>query len=118
MEFTFEKLNTWQKARTLVNHIYTVTKTFPTDERFGLTSQLRRSAVSVASNLAEGCARRTSRDRAHFATMAYSSLMEALNQCIIAHDLHYLDESNYADIRRQANELGRQINNLRLKYEE
>jgi len=67
--FTFEKLEAWHKARNLVKTIYQVTKPFPKEELFGLTNQLRRASVSIASNLAEGGARPTNKDRAHFTAM-------------------------------------------------
>ncbi|WGK63984.1 four helix bundle protein [Croceiramulus getboli] len=78
-EFSFEKLEVWSDAKDLVKQIYTQTKKFPDDEKFSLTSQLRRAAVSVGSNLAEGTSRRSKKDQAHFSNLAYSSLMEVLN---------------------------------------
>lgn len=71
----------------MVEEIYRVTKEFPRDERFGLTNQMRRCAVSVASNLAEGTSRMTKKDKAHFTTISFSSLMELLNQTIISKEL-------------------------------
>ena len=64
--FPFEKLEVWQKAVALADNVYRLTKTFPDDERFGLTSQMRRASVSVASNIAEGSARHSRGDFAHF----------------------------------------------------
>jgi four helix bundle protein len=113
MQFSFEKLTAWQKSRHLVKSVYSVTKTFPREETFGLTNQLRRAAVSISSNLAEGSARQTNKDRAHFTTMAYTSLLETLNQCIIAHDLGYVSDEDYQKIRAMIEEVGRMLSGLR-----
>lgn len=78
-KFSFEKLTVWIDSKELVKLIYSVTKTFPQEEKFGLTSQLRRASISVASNLAEGTSRKTNKDKAHFTTISYSSLKEVLN---------------------------------------
>ena len=69
-----------------------MTSSFPSDEKFGLIMQLRRAAISVVSNLAEGSARTSFKDKAHFSQMAYSSLIEILNQLIIANDLGFLSD--------------------------
>jgi len=116
MEFNFEKLKTWQKAREWVKVIYLVTKGFPKEEQFGLTIQLRRAAVSIASNLAEGNSRQSGKDKANFSSMAYSSLMEALNQCILASDLGFIDLENLNRLRRSGNELAKMISGLRNSY--
>ena len=79
--FRFQKLQAWQKAVDWAQRIYAVTASFPNDERFGLTAQLRRSAVSVPSNIAEGSGRGSDRDFARFLEISYGSLMEALSQC-------------------------------------
>jgi four helix bundle protein len=91
--YSFEKLDVWKDARQFVTWIYTATSSFPADEKFGLLMQLRRAAVSIVSNLAEGSARTSYKDKAHFSQIAYSSLIEVLNQLIIANDLGFL--SNY-----------------------
>jgi four helix bundle protein len=73
----FEKLQTWHVAKDFAKRIYIAAKLFPSSERHGLTSQLQRAAVSVMSNIAEGSARTSRKDQAHFSQLAYSSLMEA-----------------------------------------
>ena len=88
--FSFEKLNVWVDSKELVKQIYIITKEFPSEEKFGLTNQLRRASISVASNLVEGTSRNTNKDKAHFSTMAFSSLMEVLNQIIITKELNLL----------------------------
>lgn len=116
MQFTFEKLDAWHKAKDLVKFIYQATKTFPREEQFGLTNQLRRAAVSVASNLAEGSTRYSDNDRARFITMAYGSLMEVLNQSILAYEMSMLSETDYLSIRKQSNDLARILSGLRKAY--
>ena len=88
--FPFEKLEVWQDARRLVLSVYAETKSFPKAEIFNLVSQMNRSAVSVASNLAEGSVRSSLKDQAHFSNQAYSSLMEGACQVIISTDLGYI----------------------------
>lgn len=91
--FSFEKLNVWIDSKELVKLIYLVTKDFPSEEKFGLTNQLRRASISVASNSAEGTSRKTSKDKSHFTTLSFSSLMEVLNQIIIAKELNFLSKT-------------------------
>ncbi|MEO8765844.1 MAG: four helix bundle protein [Ginsengibacter sp.] len=77
--YSFEKLEDWQQVRRLAVWICTITNKFPKEEKFGLTLQMRRAVISIASNLAEGPSRRTLRDQSHFSTIAYSSTIELLN---------------------------------------
>jgi len=91
--YSFEKLEVWTEARIFVKWIYEITSIFPSEEKFGLSMQLRRAAVSVVSNLAEGSARKSAKDQAHFSQIAYSSLIEILNQLIIANDLNFVSET-------------------------
>ena len=93
--YSFEKLECWQHARQLAVWIYTVTKDFPGDEKFGMVSQMRRAAISIASNIAEGTSRKTAKDQSHFSTISYSSTIELLNDLIIANDLAYLTLEQY-----------------------
>jgi four helix bundle protein len=97
--YSFEKLEGWQHARKLAVWTYTSTIKFPKEERFGLTLQMRRSAISIASNLAEGTSRKTSKDQSHFSTIAYSSAIELLNDLIISNDLSFLSEKLYQEGR-------------------
>ena len=93
--YSFEKLECWQHARQLAVWTYVVTKEFPSEEKFGLVSQMRRAAISIASNIAEGTSRKTSKDQAHFSTIAYSSTIELLNDLIITQDLNLLSIDLY-----------------------
>lgn len=90
-----------------------ITKDFPADEKYGLTSQIRRATISVSSNLAEGAARKTSKDQAHFSTIAFGSLMELLNQLILAADLEYIANDKLTELRLKIEEIGNKLNALR-----
>jgi four helix bundle protein len=111
--YSFEKLEVWKESKKLTKIIYQITSRYPENEKFGLTSQLRRASISVCSNLAEGSARITSKDKAHFSTMAYSSLIEVLNQIIISYELDFIDESDYLNFRILIESLSNKINSLR-----
>ena len=111
--FSFEKLNVWIDSKELVKSIYLITKEFPSEEKFGLTNQLRRASISISSNLAEGTSRISNKDQAHFSTMAFSSLMEVLNQIIISYELKFIDETNYLNIRTEIEKIASKLNALR-----
>ncbi len=87
---SYTNLEVWQLCRKLVSEVYTVSRSFPKEELFGLTNQLRRAAVSVPSNIAEGCGRQTTRDTINFLFIARGSLYELETQLYIALDLAYL----------------------------
>jgi four helix bundle protein len=110
--FSFEKLIAWQKARELAYEINKITKLFPKDELFGLTSQMRRCAVSIASNLAEGSGRNSMKDKARFTEIAFGSALELLNQLILSFDFEYLEEQKYIAIREKITEVTVLINGL------
>jgi len=111
--YSFEKLEVWQKSRRFVRDIYSITSNFPDSERYGLTSQIRRAAISVSSNLAEGSSRKTSKNQAHFYVFAYSSCIEIINQIILAFDLQYIDEDIYTNTRVKLEKITNQINSLK-----
>jgi four helix bundle protein len=90
-----KKLKVWQKAIELVTVIYKMTEGFPTKEAFGLVAQMRRAAISVPSNIAEGLTRKTNKDRLHFLNMAQASLSEIDTQVEIAMNLGYLEKETY-----------------------
>ena len=112
-QFSFEKLEVWQLARILTTDIYKHTAKFPPEEKYMLISQLRRAVVSVASNLAEGTTRIKPKDKAHFTTVAFSSLMEVFNQIIIAADLGYLNNEDLTKYRKQIQTLSIKLSNLK-----
>jgi len=111
--FRFEKLDVWQKSVDFADRIYEVTRGFPSDERFGLTSQLRRAAVSISSNIAEGSGRSSDNDFAHFVQIAYGSLMEVVSQIHIAKRQAMLAEESFQDLYSQADEISRMLSGLR-----
>ncbi|MFT5892746.1 MAG: four helix bundle protein [Dokdonia sp.] len=111
--FGFEKLNVWQKSRTLSVFIYKLTGHFPTEKKFGLTSQMRRCAVSITSNISEGTGRHTNKDQARFTEIAYGSTLELLNQSIISNDLGFLKNEDYTIIRTQITEITAMLDGLR-----
>lgn len=112
-QFSFEKLNVWIDSKELVKFIYKITNEFPEQEKFGLISQLRRASISVSSNLAEGSSRITNKDKSHFTTMSYSSLMEVLNQIIIAKELSFIKEDDYLIVRDHVGKISNKLNALR-----
>ena len=97
--YSFENLGAWKASRNLVKEVYEVTALFPPDEKFGLVSQMRRAAVSIPSNIAEGTGRGSLQDKKHFYRIAYSSLLELLNQVIIAKDLNFVSEHSEHQLR-------------------
>jgi four helix bundle protein len=112
MKYSFEKLEVWHNARELTKIVYRITKGFPDDEKFGLTNQMRRSVISVSSNIVEGSYRATGKDKSNFMTIAYSSLMELLNQTIASLDLKYINEDQYKEIRIQIERISNKLSAL------
>ena len=108
----FEKLHVWHLAKDFARRIYGVTREFPTSERFGLTSQINRAAVSVMSNVAEGSARTSRRDQAHFSQLAYSSLMEVACQLQLALEIELCSLAAYEELRLSIHELSAKLNAL------
>lgn len=111
--YYFEKLDVWQKGRELVKVVYRISDQFPGDEKFGLVSQIRRAAVSVIANLAEGSSRTSSKDQARFTEISYGSLMETLNLLIVAVDLNFIKENQLHEIRPLIEEIGNKLHALR-----
>ena len=96
MDYT--KLDVWLESRKLANIIYNISKQFPGEEIYGLTNQVRRCAVSIPSNIAEGCGRQTSKDTIQFLHISRGSLYELETQCFIALDQNYIDETQFNQI--------------------
>ena len=106
------KLRAFELADDLVLAIYQVTRSFPPEERFGLTSQVRRAAVSIASNIVEGCARNSQADYVHFLNIAYGSVREADYQISLARRLEYLSADDYASISVKCEETAKVLAGL------
>ncbi|RKR08661.1 four helix bundle protein [Flavobacterium sp. 81] len=96
--------------------IYKLTTKFPLNELFGLTSQIKKSSTSIATNIAEGTSRNTNKDKAHFLTISYSSAMETLNHLIISKDLNYISDVDYTQSRKKIEKICNQINSLKKYY--
>ncbi len=111
--FKFEKLDVWHAAIEFSDIVYRLTRSFPTDERFGLTQQMRRAAVSIAANLAEGSSRNSSNDFARFVEIANGSLMETISHAAIAHRQQFLIENDFRLLYDKAESIGRMMTNLR-----
>ena len=115
-KYGFEKLDVWNKSVELSEEIYIVTKNFPSDEKFGIISQLRRASVSVSSNIAEGSSRSSYKEQARFSEIAYGSLIEVLNQIILSYRLNFINEDSYLNLRELIEEISNKLNGLR-KYQ-
>ncbi len=112
MGFSFEKLNVYDKANEFVNGIYLLTKTFPRNEMFSLTSQLRRAAVSIPVNIAEGSAR-TKKDFNRFIDMARGSIFECVTILRIALEQEYLNQKRYIDLEDKLTSLSKMFSGLK-----
>jgi four helix bundle protein len=108
----FRDLRVWNEAHSLAREIYQVTQKFPKDERYGLTSQLRRAAVSISSNIAEGSKRSTTKDLCHFLYMAQGSTEEVKSHLILAENIHYLNAAAYQVLFRRCQHVGILLNGL------
>jgi four helix bundle protein len=111
--FNFEKLESWHRAVDFADLIYSSTRDFHRDEIFGLTMQMRRAAVSVSSNLAEGSSRSSRTDFARFTEIAAGSLFEVVSQSVIAKRRGFLKESDYLKTYEDAERLGKMLSGLR-----
>ena len=108
----FKDLKVWSKAHHLVLGIYRKSRAFPPEERFGLTAHVCRSATSVPSNIAEGCGRNTDKEFARYLSIAAGSASETEYQLLLAHDLGYLTDVEYAALDEQVNEIKRMLNSF------
>lgn len=105
-------LDVWKKAVDFSVEIYRFTEKFPKEERFGLTSQIRRAAVSIAANISEGAGRKSNKDFLRFLSMAQGSASELETEVLIAHRLGYFDEREFKEIRDKLDDIGRMITGL------
>ena len=108
----FRELKVWRKAHALTLQICKITKDFPSDERYGLTAQLRRSSASVPTNIAEGCGRNGERELARFMSIAAGSASEVEYQVLLARDLDYMQDETYRELNQQVNEIKRMLNSF------
>jgi four helix bundle protein len=108
----FRKLKVWEKAHLFTLQVYKITKNFPSDERFGLTVQLRRAAASIPTNIAEGCGRDSERELARFMSIAAGSASEVEYQLFLACDLNYIQDETYGELNQQVNAVKRMLNSF------
>lgn len=111
--FNFERLEVWHKSIEFADRVYRITRSYPDEERFGLTSQMRRAAVSVSSNIAEGSARFSKADSARFVEIATGSVFEVVSQSFISRRLTLLNETDFKTLYLAAEEQGRMLSGLR-----
>jgi len=111
--FGFENLAAYQRALDLVDSVYEILKTFPSEERFALCDQLRRAVVSVPSNIAEGLGRISRKEQVHFIEISYGSLMETYCQITIAKRRDYISEEVYVSLVKDIENVARPLSGLR-----
>ncbi len=111
--FGFERLEVWEKAILFADTVYTATRGFPTEERFGLTNQMRRAAVSISSNIAEGSARNSRKDFARFIEIATGSLYEVISQSFVGRNQGFLSPEEFQSLYTAAEEQSRMLSGLR-----
>jgi four helix bundle protein len=111
--YSFEKLEVWKLAKELCIYIYKLTSKFPSEEKFGLVSQMRRACISTASNTAEGSCRMSKKDQSHFYTIAYSSTIELLNQLIICNELAFITKDELIEARLRIEPITGGLSNLK-----
>jgi four helix bundle protein len=109
---SFRDLDAWKEGHRLVLEIYKMTKSFPKEEMFGLSNQLRRSAVSITSNIAEGFSRKSLKEKIQFYSMAKASNTELQNQLLIARDVGYLSEEKFKQLEEQSIRVNKLISGL------
>ena len=109
---SYRDLKVWQESMKLATEIYSVTGDFPTTERYGLSQQMRRAAVSIPSNIAEGYGRKTAKQRYNFLENALGSLFELETQIELSHRLGFLAEANFEELAGVARGLGRGLSSL------
>lgn len=112
-KFNFRNLICYQKGRILVGEVYRFVKTLPPEEKYALGDQLRRAAVSVTSNIAEGSGRQSFKDQAHFIELSYGSLMEVMSQLDLSLDLGYINIESYTRLEQMIEEESRIISGYR-----
>lgn len=109
---SYQELEVWQKAMTFVESVYRATQAFPREEQFGITSQIRRAAVSIPSNIAEGQGGHTTQAFPHHLSIACGSLQETETQIMLAHRLGYMEKHAHDELLGAAGEIGRMLNGL------
>ena len=112
----YRKLDTYSKEQELVKAVYVLLKKFPKEEQYALCSQLRRAAVSITSNIAEGVTRYSYKDKVHFLEVSYGSLMEVMSQIEIAYSLGYINQTDLQNIELLVVQVARLLTSLQYSY--
>lgn len=112
----YKELNVWKRSIALNILIYDITKSYPSDERFGLTSQMRRSAISISSNIAEGGGRRTDKEFAHFLGIAHGSICELESQLYVSLELKFILTDDFQKISKELAEIQKMVYALIIKF--
>ena len=112
-KFSFENLEVYEKARVLVSDVYRIQNDLPKEERFGLGDQIRRAAVSILANLAEGSGRQSIKEKVHFVDISYGSLMEVFCELQTACDIGYMKEEQLNALRQQFTDIAKMLSGLR-----
>lgn len=116
-KFTFFDLRVYKEAKQLVREVYSLVDSFPQNENYALSDQLRRAVVSVPSNIAEGSGRFSNKEKIHFVEIAYGSLAETLCQLDIAHDLGYISDQVFTEEKERIDIIGKQLSGLRSSFQ-
>jgi len=116
-EFQFEKLHVYALARDLVKEVYLLVKSFPKEEKYALSSQIRRSITSVVANIAEGNSRTSMKEKIHFVEISYGSLLEALSELQIAEDLDFIAKRSLDSLKPKFAEVAKMLSGLRKTLE-
>ena len=116
MDFNYRKLQVYSYSLDLVKKIYVIANNLPKEEQFALSDQLRRAAVSVPSNIVEGTGRGTNKDKAHFMSLAYGSLMEVMCQIEIAYSVKYITEEEFRNIENSVDTVAKLLSGLRNSF--
>ena len=117
-DFYYRKLKVYHQSKQLVTNIYSLTKSFPLQEQYGLSNQIQRAAISIPSNIAEGMGRFSFKERIHFLEIAYGSLMEVMCQLEIAEQLTYITSDNLTEQENLVSEIASMLIGLRKTIEE
>lgn len=115
-EYSYQTLNVYKDAKALVVEVYRLLKLYPVEERYALCDQMRRAAISITSNIAEGMSRYSDKEKAHFIEIAYGALMEVESQLDISVDLEYITKPQFDKLSQDISSVGKQLSALRGKY--
>lgn len=116
-KFSFETLDVYDKARELVKDVYIIQNNFPQEERYSLGDQVRRAAVSITANLAEGSGRKSLREKNHFIEISFGSMMEVFCELQTACDLGYITEQQFDELRPQFTDVAKMLSGLRNTFQ-